>query len=215
LTPLFATTIFASTHTEDTKMNIADKTRLAYVGSRNAQHKTVSDLVRDSDSWFTPSIYLSAVRQTLESIDLDPFSSVVANRTVCATKILTQSDDALWCKWPTVNSVFMNPPYGRGLINGAVSRFIEEFHKGTFNTGIVLVNNATETRWCQALMRDALAWCWPDQRIAFESVDGKKVSGNTRGQGFFLFVGDTRAQAKTVASFKKAFSGFGIISGRI
>ncbi len=173
--------------------DIANVNQLAYVGRKPGS--------RDSDSWYTPAVYCEAVRQALGGvIDLDPFSSELANRTVQAHRILTEADDALVCPWPQVRTAFMNPPYSAGLCGKAIARFVQEFRNGTFEEGIVLVNNATETRWFQQIARAASALCFTDHRIQFESLDGKRSSNNTRGQ-CFLYLGPNPAPFAQVMSF--------------
>jgi len=141
------------------------------------------------------------VRQALGgAIALDPFSSPEANRTVQALQILTAADDALSCDWPRVRSAFMNPPYSAGLCGKAIARFVQEFRNGTFEAGIVLVNNATETRWFQQIARAASALCFTDHRIQFESLDGKRSSNNTRGQ-CFLYLGPNPEPFARVMTF--------------
>ena len=44
---------------------------------------------RDSNDWHTPTRYIEAARQVLGRIDLDPFSSEIANQTVRADRFLT------------------------------------------------------------------------------------------------------------------------------
>lgn len=176
----------------------ADPARLAYVGRQPGS--------RDSDSWFTPARYCDAVRQALGgTIDLDPFSSELANRTVQSRLILTEADDALSCDWPRVRTAFMNPPYSAGLCSRAIGRFLEQYRAGTFEAGIVLVNNATETTWFQPLARASSALCFPDHRIQFESIDGKRSSKNTRGQ-CFAYLGPDPGQ------FAAVFTELGVIA---
>ena len=105
----------------------------------------------------------------------------------------------------------MNPPYGRGLVNRATGKFLEEYYKGTFSRAVVLVNNATETKWFQALLRESAAYCFTDHRIAFETPDNKQVSNNTRGQAFLLFESDLRRRAVMFARFKQQFGKFGFV----
>jgi len=129
-------------------VSTADSRQLAYIGKQPG--KAQPD--RDSDDWHTPTRYIEAARQVLGRIDVDPFSSATANRTVKAGRFLTKADNALhprqWADHPV--AVWMNPPYGRGVIDAAVTRFLAELPRLT--AAIILVNNATETVWCQALL---------------------------------------------------------------
>jgi phage N-6-adenine-methyltransferase len=162
-----------------------DAAKLAYIGSAPG-NKT--EQVRDPDSWFTPSIYTEMARQVMGEIDLDPFSSAAANQRVKAKRFFDKQIDAFKSEWFSEQGrVFMNPPYTRKLIDAAVDLFIANFEREAITQGIVLVNNATETKWFHALLKHCSALCLPDRRIAFENDDGKHVSGNTRGQVFFYF----------------------------
>ena len=96
----------------------------------------------------------------------------------------------------------MNPPYGRGNIDPAVGKFIDQWQQRRFRQGIVLVNNVTETAWAQALFRNASSMCWPTGRISFVSVDGKESSSNTRGQIVYYF-------GRATSRFQQSFSAIG------
>ena len=134
---------------------------------------------------------------------MDPFSSESANKIVGAKKIFTENDSGINKKWSQLKAnVWMNPPYGRGLINDAIKTFIDNLPN--IKQGIILVNNATETLWFQSLLEYASAICIVKGRIAFDSPDGKAVSGNTRGQVFLYF-------GSNLKSFKKVFSKIGIV----
>jgi len=163
-------------------MNAAEKSRLAYVGAKPGAK-------RDSDSWFTPAEYIESARAALGRIDYDPYSSDEANAVVQARKYSTvdSPNPTIGAAWPKVTSVWMNPPYSGGAAREAANRFLSAFEAGRFVRGIVLVNNATETRMFRDLAAKASAICFTDHRIAFYNVDGKKVSGNTRGQAFLYF----------------------------
>jgi phage N-6-adenine-methyltransferase len=173
----------------------ADYRLLAYAGSPSKPD-------RDSNDWHTPAQYIEAARIVLGRIDLDPFSSAKANETVKADRYFTKADNALpprhWADRPI--TVWANPPYGRGVIDAAITRFLVELPR--LSAAIVLTNNATETRWFQSMMRECQAVCFTDHRIAFVSPDNKAVSGNTRGQCFFYF-------GQRWDRFARAFKQFG------
>lgn len=163
----------------------ANINQLAYIGAMPSS-KLNPD--RDSASWFTPSIYTALAKEVMGSIDLDPFSSKEANKCVNAKRFFTIKDNAFKQEWfQDQGRVFMNPPYTRKIIDAAVAMFLEQLMLKNITQGIVLVNNATETRWFQSLLHHCNAMCLPARRIAFENVDGKHISGNTRGQVFMYF----------------------------
>lgn len=163
----------------------ANANQLGYVGSKPGQ--------RDSNAWFTPLEYIEAVRESLGGhIDLDPFSSIEANGIVQATTFYSEQDDAFQQTWRLDeyahdHTVFMNPPYAGKLCSQAVGLFLDHWERRTFGSGVFLVNNATETKWFQRALSLANAICLTDHRISFWNADGKKMSGNTRGQAFFYF----------------------------
>lgn len=180
--------------------NRADANKLAYIGRNPKQER------RDPDSWFTPAEYLDSVRAVMGGIDLDPFSSEQANKTVGAAHIMTIDKSAFENEWNVVDKcrVFMNPPYSVGMCSRAVGRFIQQYEMKNFSQGIVLVNNATDTRWFNLLVSRCSAICFTDHRISFWNSDGKNVSGNTRGQAFFYF-------GRKKAAFRKLFRRHGFI----
>jgi phage N-6-adenine-methyltransferase len=180
--------------TKPVNENQADSERLAYVGGVQGARK--------SNEWYTPEKYLLSVRNVLGFIDLDPFSSNVANLTVQANRFYTESDDAFTQQW-TAETVWMNPPYSGGLVAQATNKFMDEFGKNAFSAGIILVNNATETRWFQRAFRESSAVCFTHHRIAYATPDSKRVSGNTRGQAFLLFGDHVRS------AFREQFTSHG------
>lgn len=135
----------------------------------------------DSDEWYTPADRVTPVRLVLGEIDLDPASNNHAQLTVQALRFYTKGDDGLVQPW--VGRTFLNPPYKQPLIGLFIQRFIDQFEVGNVPSGIVLVNNATDTTWCQGLLRRFPA-CFTDGRIPFEQTDGAKV-GTRQGQIFF------------------------------
>ena len=164
------------------KSNTADVSNLGYVGRKPTAK-------RNSDSWFTPDIYLSSVRGVLGEITLDPFSDAQANEIVKAAHYFDEDADGLSQNWNiTANcKVFMNPPYSAGMVKLCTDRFVEGWLQKEFEEGIILVNNATETKWFQILLINASSICFTNHRISFWNADGKVVSNNTRGQAFFYF----------------------------
>lgn len=183
-------------------MDTTTASNLAYVGSKPTSPKEG----RDSDAWFTPAKYIEAARAALGGhIDLDPFSDPAANLVVQASRIFTINDSALTQTWAPMNgtpaqTVWMNAPYGK-TCREAVDKFLLEYSEGNFTNAIVLMNNATETKWFQALLNKASAMCLTSHRIAFYNIDGKAISSNTRGQAFLYFGDDPVAFGREFAQF--------------
>jgi len=181
----------------------ANKNKLAYIGAKPGENAKPK---RDSDSWFTPPEYLDSVRAVMGKIDLDPFTSERANEIVKATTIFTIDNSAFENDWKIDEQVrvFMNPPYSAGMCSRSVNRFVDQYEAKRFVEGIVLVNNATDTRWFSALVKSCTAICFTNHRISFWNADRKNVSGNTRGQAFFYF-------GKKRVKFRKAFEKHGFV----
>lgn len=175
----------------------ADVLRLGYVGRQPG--------ARRSDDWYTPSVYVEAARRVLGGIELDPCSSAHANLTIKAKRYFTESDDAFTKTWEA-KTLWLNPPYSGKLCRAAIEMLVNQFEAGRFTSAIVLVNNATETRAGQLLLHTARAVCFTNHRISFLANDGKNVSGNTRGQCFYLL-----SKKPSIALFRREFSQFGAV----
>lgn len=151
-----------------------------------------------NNEWYTPKYIIDAARRTMGSIDLDPASSEIANRTVQATVFYSKEDDGLIQPW--FGNVWLNPPYSKDLIRQFVSAVRNK--RSEYDQAIILVNNATETRWFQDLLNVASAVCFVDSRIKFLDMDGKP--GNPlQGQAIF-YVGSYHS------TFVINFSQFGM-----
>jgi len=135
-----------------------------------------------NNEWYTPGEILEAARDVLGEIDLDPASCAAANEVVRAKTYYTIEDDGLTQPWH--GRVWMNPPYGRGLVDRFVTRLCECIETGDVTEAIVLVNNATETKWAQALLNVAAAVCFPSGRIRFWNPD-KENASPLQGQALF------------------------------
>lgn len=133
------------------------------------------------NEWYTPPEILEAARRVLGGFDLDPASSEIANRAVKAAQIFTAEDDGLAQEWP-IGRIWMNPPYAQPLMGQFADRFADEILHGS--TGIVLVNNATETEWFQTIAERAAGICFPNGRIRFVRQNGNP-GAPLQGQAIF------------------------------
>ena len=100
------------------------------------------------------------------TIDLDPASNDIAQKTVKAKEYFTKKNCGLSKTWK--GNVWMNPPYEGKLIKLFASKIVSE----PIDQAIVLVNNATETAWFQMMAEDATAICFHAKRIKFIDPDG-------------------------------------------
>jgi len=139
------------------------------------------------NEWYTPEKYIESARQVMGAIDLDPASCEDANATVKAKKFYCMADDGLSKRWK--GNVWLNPPYSKDLCRRFIDKLIEERKEGRVSQAIVLVNNATETAWGQALLAASAAVCFPSARIQFISKYGKLGNCPLQGQ-MVCYLGD-------------------------
>lgn len=151
-----------------------------------------------NNEWYTPPEILEAARRALGDFDLDPASSAIANRTVRASRFFTAEDDALSQPWPT-GRIWMNPPYSRDLLSAFIDRFLDAVSRGS--SGIVLVNNATETGWFQRLIGGSDAVCFTAGRIKYLTPAGRPENAPLQGQAMIYFGQDRRRFASEMAPF--------------
>jgi phage N-6-adenine-methyltransferase len=136
------------------------------------------------NEWYTPKQYIEAARAVLGTIDLDPASSEIAQRTVKASKFFTIETYGLAQEWK--GTVWLNPPYAQPLIANFADKMIAEIGAGHVKTAIMLTHNYTDTAWFQKLAQAASSICFPRGRVLFEAPDGT-FAAPTQGQTFFLF----------------------------
>lgn len=151
----------------------------------------------DGDSWGTPPEYIALARDVLGEIDLDPASNERAQTVVMAETYLTQAEDGLSQEWR--GTVWLNPPYSHPAVEHFVAKLLEEVEAGNVTAAIVLVNNATDTGWCQALLAASAAVCLVKGRIPFLDAEGKPVKGTRQGQLFAYLGPDAGAFETTFA----------------
>ena len=128
-----------------------------------------------NNEWQTPPRLLQTIAQCLGGIDLDPCST---HRT--AKRILTPDDDGLATDWALKErqTVFMNPPYGRGQPIAWADKLLSEL--GPTNRAITLtkLDNSRATR---SLNENCSAVCLPFKRVAFTAP---KSQTQVRGTSF-------------------------------
>ena len=134
------------------------------------------------NEWYTPAEYIVSARKVMGTINLDPASCELANKTVQADTFYSIEDDGLSQDWE--GNVWLNPPYAANLVSKFADKLVEELDN--IENAIVLVNNATETEWFKTLIHEASAVCFPYTRISFDCPDGKKGQP-LQGQAILYF----------------------------
>ncbi len=143
------------------------------------------------NEWYTPKEYIESARQVMGSIDLDPASSDVANKTVNASKIYTIHDSGLEQDWS--GNVWLNPPYSSDLIGKFANKLSLSVENGEVKQAIVMVNNATETQWFRTIIDKASAIVFPTGRIKFIDKNGNVGNAPLQGQAF-IYIGNNPAK---------------------
>ena len=150
------------------------------------------------NEWYTPPEYIEAARSVMGSIDLDPATSDIANKTVQASHYYTAEMNGLEKPW--FGNVWMNPPYSSDKIGAFVDKLVVE--RPNIDGAIVLVNNATETAWFIKLIDIASAVCFPRGRVKFIDTQGNSSGAPLQGQAV-IYIGNS------VDRFCDEFSRFG------
>lgn len=156
-----------------------------------------------NSEWYTPQMYVAAARDVMGGIDIDPCSCEDANKVVKATTFFDEQQDGFAQEWH--GRLYTNPPYGEGTIDKFSEKLLAEFYAQRVKQAIVLVNNCTETKWFQGLLRASSNVCFPMGRISFWSVD-RPSKNPLQGQAFLHFC--FRAQDGT--KFRRVFGQFGV-----
>lgn len=135
------------------------------------------------NEWYTPACYIESARLVMGSINLDPASSELANKTVNADQYATIENSGLDKVWS--GTVWLNPPYAQPLIAQFVDHLI--YNINTFDQACVLVNNGTETLWFQSLLVHCDHVCFIKGRIKFIDKEGIPSGSPLQGQAIFYF----------------------------
>jgi phage N-6-adenine-methyltransferase len=135
--------------------------------------------------WYTPSKWVEMARTAMGSIDIDPASHYVAQRTVQADDWYDQERDGLKHDWP--GNVWLNPPYARGLIEAFIEKVVSQFVSGITKQAVILVDSRSDTKWFHTLCSTASAVAFTKGRVNFynqSTESSSPVSGSA-----FVYLG--------------------------
>jgi ParB family chromosome partitioning protein len=152
-----------------------------------------------NNEWYTPRRFIDSARAVMGSIDLDPASSHIANHLVNADAYFTEDDNGLVKEW--FGNVWLNPPYSQPAIWYFSDKIVASIPY--IKSAIVMVNNATETRWFQSMAVVADAICLPAKRVRFLDPEGNE-GAPLQGQAVLYFGADAD-------SFCRIFRPYGVV----
>ena len=161
-----------------------------------------------NDEWYTPPAIIDLVRQAFGgTIDLDPASCDYPQTWIQANTYYTIQTDGLAQDWKADN-VFMNPPYGSGITDKWIYKFIDEWKAGHFDEAIILVNTNNCTKWYEDLVPHCTLLCLKGSpRISFiDSRTQQPATQPAAHNSFFYFKKDGNT-----TQFKKVFGSVGNI----
>jgi len=151
-----------------------------------------------NNEWYTPPEFIESARAVMGSIDLDPASSEIANKTVKAERLFSAEDDGISQAWS--GNVWINPPYAQPLIRQFCEKLADSLDSVT---AVMLVNNATETGWFQLVASRASAICFISKRVKFLDPDGNP-GAPLQGQAALYFGAE-------IDDFAKEFEQYGFV----
>lgn len=151
--------------------------------------------------YYTPPEIIEAARKCMGSIDLDPFSSIIANERVKATNIFTKDDDGWeqdWC-----GNIWINHPFSREYNQRLYPKLMGEFAvKGNAKQVCLITYASTSEAWFYPLM--ANPQCFIHGRTNYYLPDGTQKKGVSKGS-VVTYLGDN------VEAFYEAFKDIGTV----
>ncbi|MEE8288968.1 MAG: phage N-6-adenine-methyltransferase [Nitrosomonadaceae bacterium] len=142
----------------------------------------------EKDLWQTPGAIFNALDDEF-CFDIDICASDKNN--LCQI-YFTKERSALDREWDTYrrSTCFINPPYSQAEL--FMQRSAEQAKKHDL-TVVALVNANTDTKWFSDAVKSANEVRLFTGRIGFVKTDGKKASGNPKGQCLIIWRGNCKS----------------------
>ena len=150
-----------------------------------------SDLeIDEKNSWRTDPEVFKALNAEFD-FSMDAACSV--KNTLVPRCYLTAEDDAISSDWSAKltlyeqrnKNVWVNPPYGRGMIKKFMCKAIEEKAKGV--TTVMLVPATLDAQWLPINEVSEIRIISGGRLSFYHPTTNKKVNGNTKGSMFVIF----------------------------
>ena len=148
--------------------------------------------------WYTPVEIVDMAREVMGGIDLDPFSSELANVEVKADHIFTEL--GLNRQW--FGKVWMNHPFGRVMNKACVQKLVSAYNLGEIEQACCITFAATSEAWFRPLLN--YPQCFIHGRTNYYLPDGTKKRGVTKGS-VVTYLGDN------VEKFTEVFTIIGTV----
>lgn len=139
----------------------------------------------EKDLWQTPQVLFDNLNK---EFDFDTDICASGENTLCGTYFTAERSalDTRWDFFYRHASCFLNPPYSE------TEKFLNmasEQSKLRNITIVALVNANTDTRWFSEASKTASEIRLISGRVSFVKPDGKKASGNPKGQCLIIWRG--------------------------
>lgn len=145
----------------------------------------------ENESWLTPPTIIARIKNVLGTIELDPASSLVANKIVGAERIFTIEDDSLTKDW-VANTIFLNPPFGKVSNKSQAGIFaeyaIDQYKQSNFKEGIILIHARFGYNWYNDLL-DRLVSATLKERIRFVNPQTMKIGAQAKTAQTLFYLG--------------------------
>ena len=150
-----------------------------------------SDLDADmKNSWGTdPEIFNAINKEFNFSLD-----AAANDKNHLVPNYLTKEDDSLSIDWSenirmygstNFDTVWLNPPYGKGFIKAFMNKCIEQKEKGV--TSVLLVPATLDAQWLPINEISEIRIVTGGRLSFYHPETNKKVNGNTKGSMFVIF----------------------------
>ena len=147
-----------------------------------------SDLDADmKNSWGTDPVIFNALDKEF-NFSLDAAASEKNHKCKMYMTKENNSLDQPWAwylKDSESQSVWVNPPYGRGMIKAFMDKCVEQ--KGLGVTSVLLVPATLDAQWLPISEISEIRVVTGGRLSFYHPTNGKKINGNTKGSMFVIF----------------------------